>query len=113
MTAKNKDETVSKLDKITAQSTTIEVMGQEFEIKPLTNKEFLQHVTGQERQSGESQTDTVIELVTTVLQKDDPNVTKEKVEDAPPALIAKTMQALEEVNGLEDFIEMSGKTTSR
>lgn len=111
MSGKKADETVSKLGKITAESTVIEVAGEEFEIHPLTNKEFLQHVTSQEAQKGD-QSEIVLDLVTTVLQKDDERITREEVEMAPPELVGKVMKALEEVNGLQDFIEMSGETKS-
>jgi len=100
------EETVNKVQQITAQSTTIEVGGTEFEIHPLKNKEFLNYVAEKNNRNEEqSEADTIISVITMILQKDDPSITEQDVADAPMALTTKTMEAMEQVNGLEDFFE--------
>lgn len=106
MSDADKEEVVSKVQQITAQPTTITVLDQEFEIHPLENKEFLSFIAqnkGRNQEGGEDE--MIIDIVTMILQKDDSNITKEHVEEAPMALITKTVDAMEQVNGLEDFFE--------
>lgn len=102
----DEEETVSKIQQITAQPKTIDVGGQEFTIHPLKNKEFLEFTANRnKRNQDQDQSDIVLDMITMILQKDDENITREEVEDAPMALITKTMDAMEQVNGLEDFFE--------
>ena len=98
------EETVSKIQQITASTETVEVGDVEFEIHPLTNNEFLDFVASnrnQERDEGE----VMVDIVTAILQKDDPSITKEGVREAPAELTIKVVDAMEQVNGLEDFFE--------
>lgn len=97
----DKEEVESKVAQITAESKTIEMNdGTELEIIPFENKEFLRLTTGNDRKAKD---EVVIDLLTSILQKDDPNVTKEDVEKAPPELTIKVFDAMEQVNGLQDF----------
>ena len=99
------DDTGSKLSQITMESATVEFGGQEFEIKPLENQEFLR-LTATERAKQKGNDQIVLDIVTAILQKDDESITKEEVAESPPGLIATVMEEMEQVNGLEDFIEM-------
>lgn len=99
------DDAGSKLSQITMEPATVEFAGQEFEIKPLENQEFLRlTATDRAKQKGNDQ--IVLDIVTAILQKDDESITKEEVAESPPGLIAAVMGEMEQVNGLEDFIEM-------
>ena len=94
------EETKNKLQQITAQSKTIEVMGQEFEIKPLTNDEFLKIAANERLDKSEM----VNRMVHTILKKDDDTIELEDVKKSPPGVTITVMEAMEEVNGLEDFM---------
>ena len=94
------EETKNKLQQITAQSKTIEVMGQEFEIKPLTNDEFLKIAANERLDKSEM----VNRMVHTILKKDDDTIELEHVRESPPGVTIAVMEAMEEVNGLEDFM---------
>ena len=94
------EETKNKLQQITAQSKTIEVMDQEFEIKPLTNDEFLKIAANERLDKSEM----VNRMVHTILQKDDDTIELEHVRESPPGVTIAVMEAMEEVNGLEDFM---------
>ena len=94
------EETKNKLQQITAQSKTIEVMDQEFEIKPLTNDEFLKIAANERLDKSEM----VNRIVHTILQKDDDTIELEHVRESPPGVTIAVMEAMEEVNGLEDFM---------
>jgi len=96
-------EAVNKIQQITASSQFIDVGGVEFEIKPLSNDEFLNYVQGGRGQNVDEQ-EVTVQLITHILQKDDPEITREDVEDAPMELTVKVLDAIEQVNGLEDFL---------
>jgi len=102
-----KEETLSKVQQITAEPDTIEVMDQEFTIHPLDNKEFLGFIARNRERKNKDE--MILEIVTMILKKDDSSITKKHVEDAPPALTMKTVDAMEQVNGLEDFFEKAEK----
>ena len=104
--ASGEEETVSKINQITARSETIEVGADntEFEIKAFENNEFLNLVVGN-RNKDMAREDVIVKMVTKILQKDDPNITEEQVREAPDELKIKTIEAMEGVNGLEDFFE--------
>lgn len=100
----DEDEALNKVEQLTAESKTIEVFDTEFEIKPFENDEFLDYVKeAKKREARGKDIDILPFLVTKVLQKDDPSITREQVGEAPMALMTKTVNAVEEVNGLEDF----------
>lgn len=111
MTDDKQDETVNKIKQITAQPKTIEVGGVEFEIYPLSNKEFLSHIANSNARNAQDvdQEQVTIDIVTTILQKDDSDITKQDVKEAPMELTIKVMEAIEQVNGLEDFFEKAEK----
>lgn len=110
--SKDGDDAASKVSQITASSQFIEVGGVEFEIKPLSNEEFLNYVTNGQRQNVDEEEITV-ELVTHILQKDDPNITEDEIRDAPMELLTKVLDAIEQVNGLEDFLSKAGNQEQR
>ena len=107
MTDDKQEETVNKIKQITAQPDTIEVGGVEFEIYPLSNEEFLRHIATSNGRNAQDvdQEEVTINIVTTILQKDDPEITEQDVREAPMELTIKVMEAIEQVNGLEDFFE--------
>lgn len=103
MSDKQGDEALNKIEQITASSKFIDVGGVEFEIKPLSNEEFLNYVQGGRGQNVDEQ-EVTIQLITHILQKDDSSITRGDVEDAPMELTVKVLDAIEQVNGLEDFL---------
>lgn len=96
-----------KLDQIRGDATTIEVRGVEFEINPLDNDEFLAYISDANN-SDKDKGEVAVELVTMILQKDDPDWTVDMVREGPPGLVVKVMNAFEDVNGLEDFTDENG-----
>jgi len=108
-----KEETKSKIQQITSQPETIEVGGVEFEIHPLTNHEFLTQISGGRGRGERDQQEVMLNVITTVLQKDDPSITEEDVKNAPMELTVEVIEALEQVNGLEDFFEKARKQTQK
>jgi len=97
---------MSKLSQITAESETIEVFGTEIEVQPLKNREFLRIVA---RADDGSEEEAILTLIETTLKKWDDSITREELMDAPAAVFAKTMNAVESVNGLEDFFSEAAK----
>lgn len=103
----SEEEALSKVQQITAASETIEVGGVEFEIEPMDNDEFLSYVTNDRNKNVDEQ-EVMVDLVTDILQKDDPSITREDIKQAPMELTVKVLDAIEQVNGLEDFLSKAG-----
>jgi len=100
------EEAVSKLEQLEAEPKTIEILGTEFEIHPFENDEFIGYIKeAKRREDRGGDFDLLPFLVTKVLKKDDPKITREQVDKAPMAVMTKTVNAVEEVNGLEDFTQ--------
>lgn len=109
------EETLNKIEQITLQPEQIEVGGVEFTVHPLENTEFLNFIA-QRNSDRKDNSEVMAELITMILQKDDSDITREDVDKAPPGLTLKVIEAMEQVNGLEDFfskLETTGQTTQR
>lgn len=98
----DEEEALNKLQQLNAEPKTIEVFDTEFDIHPFDNKEFFNVVVNAERR-GMDDEDIITTLVTKILQKDDEDISEEDVENAPPGVTMAVIDAMEEVNGLEDF----------
>lgn len=93
---------MSKIENLVAEPETVEVLGEEFMIHPLEGDELLKVMMMSDKGSDR---EAITQLVVKTLQKDDEDVTRSEVLEAPAALFMKTMQKLQEVNGLEDFFD--------
>ena len=96
--------TNEKLEKLTADGKTVEIDDVEFDVKPLTMKEFLKsQQIGQDNQ-GEG----LLEMLYHSLKKDE-EITKQGLKDAPAKVLKPLQDAVNEVNDFEDFFDEDEK----
>lgn len=98
-------EAMNAVERLTAESKTINVLGEEIEIHPFENDEFLEYIREAQKKEQRGEDAEVLPfLVTKVLKKHDDSITRKQVGEAPMELMTKTINAIEEVNGIEDFM---------
>jgi len=96
--------TNEKLEKLTAEGKTVEIDDVEFDVKPLTMKEFLKsQQIGQDNQ-GEG----LLEMLYHSLKKDE-EITKQGLKEAPAKVLKPLQDAVNEVNDFEDFFDEDEK----
>jgi len=89
-----------KLEQITAEGKTITVDGVDFKINALTTEDFLK---AQTIGSNQSERHAVMHLMTASLEEE--GISKDELREAPLSLTAAVVEAIEEVNNLEDFFD--------
>lgn len=105
----NEDENktaVSDMEKLVADPKTISINGNEITVKPIKNKKIMREAVESEK-NGESDADFLYGLVAETLNMNQGfDVTVEEVKDARGTILP-LMQAVQEVNGLADFLDQS------
>lgn len=96
--------TNEKLQKITADGQTVEIDEVEFNVKPMTMKDFLKaQQVGQDNQ-GEG----LLEMLYHSLKKEE-DITKQGLKEAPAKVLKPLQDAVNEVNDFEDFFDEDEK----
>lgn len=92
--------TDNKIEQLVSNGKTITVDDVDFEVTPLTVKQFLHaQVIGENQDQGQA----LLQMLTDSLSEED--ISKQDLQDAPAKLIKPLQDAVTEVNDFEDFFD--------
>lgn len=95
--------TNEKLEQITADESTIEIDGVEFELAPLTNQQFLKaQMKGEDNQAA-----GLLEMMYYALRNED--IDRQGIKDAPAKVMKPIQDEIMEMNDFEDFFDEDDK----
>lgn len=102
------DEAVSDMEKLVADPKKVTINGTDITVKPLKNKDIMSTAVEAEKK-GDSDADFLYGLVAMTLNQNDGfDVTVEEVKESSGTILP-LMNAVQEVNGLADFLDQSAQ----